>query len=171
MGGKIAMHFALHHCEFVEKLIVSDIAPKKYPPANDGVLEGLLAVNFEKIKTRKEAEEILSTYITDFGTKQFLLKNLYWKEEGKLAWRFNLKVLSEKRNIIGDSFTIENKMCAKPTLFLRGEKSKYIADEDLYKIRKLFPCTELKTILGAGHWIHADKPKEFFEEVMKFIGA
>ena len=69
----------------------------------------------------------------------------------------------------GFVFEVENKNCDKPALFLRGEKSKYILDSDVPEIKKLFPNSELKTIKGTDHWIHSDKPKEFFEEVMKFI--
>ena len=169
MGGKLAMHFAIHHCPMISKLIVVDIAPKKYPEPDDGVMEALLAVDFDKVKSRKEAGEILSKHIPDFGTKQFLLKNLYWKEEQKFAWRFNLEVLSKRRNVVGDTFDSENKSCGKPALFLRGERSNYILDADLGEIKRLFPDSELKTVSGAGHWIHADKPNEFFEEAMKFI--
>ena len=169
MGGKSAMHFAIHNSEKISKLVVVDIAPKKYPANNDGVLDGLLSVDFEKIKSRKEVDEILSKHISDFGTKQFLLKNLFWEQEKKLGWRFNLDVLAKNRNLVGDSFDVENKFCDKPVLFLRGEKSKYILDSDILEIKKLFPNAQLKTIEGAGHWIHIDKPKEFFQEVMNFI--
>jgi len=169
MGGKSVMHFAILHCTKISKLVVVDIAPKKYSPTNDGVLEGLLAVDIGNTKSRKEAESILSKFISDTGTKQFLLKNLYWKDETKLAWRFNLEALSKNRNVIGDTFDVENKSCNIPALFIRGEKSKYILIDDISEIKKLFPNAELKTITGAGHWIHADKPKEFFEEVIRFI--
>ena len=169
MGGKSAMHFAINHCEKISKLIVVDIAPKKYLTANDGVLDGLLAIDFEKVKSRKEVEKFLSNHISDNGTKLLLQKNLYWIEENKLAWRFNLEVISKNRNVVGDTFDVENKNCDKPTLFLRGGKSKYILDSDFSEIKKLFPNSELKIIKDAGHWIHSDKPKEFFEEVMKFI--
>lgn len=169
MGGKSAMHFALHHCGRVEKLIVADIAPKKYPEANDGVLGGLLSVDLEKLRSRKEVEDQLSKFITDTATKQLLLKNLYWKEKDKLAWRFNLKVLAEKRNVVGDTFNVEKSSCPVPALFLRGERSKYILDDDLPGIKRLFPNAELQTVKGAGHWLHADRPEEFFETVMAFI--
>jgi pimeloyl-ACP methyl ester carboxylesterase len=76
MGGKTAMQFALEHGDLLDKLIVVDMAPKYYPPHHQAVLQGLQAVDFTKIQTRKEAETILSQYIDDAGTKQFLLKNI-----------------------------------------------------------------------------------------------
>lgn len=83
MGGKTVMQFALDHENMLDKLIVA-IAPKYYPLHHQIVLQALEAVDFKTIKTRREAEDILNTYITDFGTKQFLLKNIYWKENGEL---------------------------------------------------------------------------------------
>lgn len=168
MGGKVAMQFAIQHQDLLDKLIVVDIAPKRYPNTNQDVLEALNSVDFNIVKTRKEAETILSKHITDFGTKQFLLKNIYWKENNDLDWRFNLKVITEELENIGAA-TPRDKICNASALFIRGEKSNYILDEDLNLIQNIFPNSILETIANAGHWVHSEKPKEFFECVMKFI--
>lgn len=170
MGGKVAMQFAVHHQELLDKLIVVDIAPKYYPPHNLEVLEALNAVDFSIVKNRKEVETILAKYISDFGTRQFLLKNIYWKENGALDWRFNLKVITEQFGKTGE-ITPNDTACNKPTLFIRGEISNYILDEDLKFISDIFPLSTIETIAGAGHWVHAEKPKEFFESVSSFIMA
>jgi esterase len=169
LGGKVAMQLALDHPEKLSKLIVADMAPKYYPPHHDKIIAGLKSIDFDLIKTRKEADEQLSKYINDFGTKQFLLKNLYWKDENKLAWRFNLNAIAKNIEAVGETFATDAKQCILPTLFLRGERSKYILDEDVPQIEKLFPHYELKTIAAAGHWIHADQPKAFYDAVIDFI--
>lgn len=168
MGGKVAMQFAVDHPQVLNKLIVVDISPKYYPMHHQHVLDALQAVDFNVVKNRKEAEEILSKYISDFGTKQFLLKNIYWKTETELAWRFNLKVIVEQIENVGEAL-ISDTVCSIPTLFIRGEKSNYILDEDRNSIQDIFPHYTLETIKDAGHWVHAEKPKEFFDCVMKFI--
>lgn len=168
MGGKTVMQFALDHENMLDKLIVADIALKYYPLHHQIVLQALEAVDFKTIKTRREAEDILNTYITDFGTKQFLLKNIYWKENGELAWRFNLDVIIKKIENIGEATPNENS-CNTPTLFIRGEKSNYILDEDLDMIHEVFPRSMLETISDAGHWVHAEKPKAFYDCVINFI--
>lgn len=168
MGGKVAMQFAIDHAQFLDKLIVVDIGSKYYPMHHQQVMEGLQAVDFNKIKSRKEAEGILSNFISDVGTKQFLLKNLYWKTETELAWRFNLKVIVEQIENVGEAL-IADTICTIPTLFIRGEKSNYILDEDLNSMQDVFPHFEQATIADAGHWVHAEKPTAFFECVMKFI--
>jgi len=168
MGGKTAMQFALDNEVLLDKLIVVDIAPKYYPLHHQTVLAALNAVDFSVIKTRREAEEIMNNYITDFGTKQFLLKNIYWKEDGTLAWRFNLKVIAEKIENVGEATPVD-KVCNTPTLFIRGEKSNYILNEDFKLIQDIFPRSMLETINASGHWVHAEKPKEFFDCVINFI--
>jgi pimeloyl-ACP methyl ester carboxylesterase len=168
MGGKTVMQFALDHENMLDKLIVADIAPKYYPLHHQIVLEALEAVDFKTTKTRREAEDILNTYITDFGTKQFLLKNIYWKENGELAWRFNLDVIIKQIENIGEATPTENS-CNTPTLFIRGEKSNYILNADLDMIHELFPRSMLETISDAGHWVHAEKPKAFYDCVINFI--
>jgi len=168
MGGKVAMQFAIKHPELLSKLIVVDIAPKYYPQHHTEVLDALNAVDFKVVKSRKDVETILSSFISDYGTKQFLLKNIYWKENSDLDWRFNLKVITEQIENVGE-LTPSNTVCYTPVLFIRGEASTYILDKDLDLIRDIFPNNVLETILGAGHWVHAEKPKEFYECVMKYL--
>ena len=168
MGGKVAMQFAIDNASFLDKLIVVDISPKYYPLHHQSVLEALQAIDFNFIKTRREAEEVLNKYISDFGTKQFLLKNIYWKEDGQLAWRFNLSVIVKNIENVGEATPTE-KSCDIPTLFIRGEKSNYILDTDINLIQDTFPKSMLETIPNAGHWVHAEKPKEFFDCVINFI--
>ncbi len=169
MGGKTVMQFAMTYAAIPSKIIVADIAPKKYPVQHDGVMDGLLAVNLSTVQSRKEVEETLSKHISDFGTKQFLLKNLYRTDDNKFAWRFNLAVIAENRNIVGETFDAENKKFEKPTLFIRGEKSNYITDNDAEIIHLHFPDAEIITIQNAAHWIHAEQPQAFFDAIMRFL--
>ena len=168
MGGKVAMLLATTHPELVEKLIVADIGPKYYAPHHQDILAGLNAVDFSEQPDRNQVEEILYPYIPDFGTRQFLMKNLYWKEPGQLAFRFNLAVFNAKIEVIGEALPAENHF-DKPTLFIRGGNSKYILDTDLPNIQKHFPNFKLVTIPNAGHWLHAENPKLFFEETISFL--
>jgi len=169
MGGKVAMTFALNYDGILDKLIVADIAPVLYPAHHHEVLHALNAVDFNLVKTRKEVEDILSKSISDFGTRQFLLKNIYWENsaENKMNWRFNLKVIIEKYHEILNEVVHSNSLV--DTLFIRGEKSNYILDEHIDGISERFPNSKLVTIPNAGHWVHAEQPKLFFDEVIKFI--
>jgi pimeloyl-ACP methyl ester carboxylesterase len=168
MGGKVVMLLATNYPELVDKLIVADIGPKFYAPHHQTILASLNAVDFSEKPSRSDVEEIVSGYVHDFGTRQFLLKNLYWVEPGQLGFRFNLKVFTENTSVIGDALPFENHF-DKKTLFLRGDKSDYILDSDFETIYHHFPNAEIETVANAGHWLHAENPKDFFEKTVHFL--
>ena len=168
MGGKVAMLFATTYPDLFEKLVVADIGPKYYAPHHQDILAGLNAVDFSTKPDRAGVEEIIYPFIPDFGTRQFLMKNLYWVEPGQLAFRFNLPVFNAKIETIGEALPEENHF-DKPTLFIRGGNSQYILDTDLPEIKNHFPKLELATIPNVGHWLHAENPKLFFEETARFL--
>jgi pimeloyl-ACP methyl ester carboxylesterase len=168
MGGKVAMLLATIHPELIDKLIVADIGPKYYAPHHQDILAGLNAVDFSTKPDRAQVEEMLYPYIPDFGTRQFLMKSLYWIEPGQLAYRFNLPVFNAKIKVIGTALP-EEAHFENPTLFMRGGNSNYILDSDLTEIKKHFPNFELATIPNVGHWLHAENPKMFFEITAQFL--
>ncbi len=168
MGGKVAMLFATMFPNLVDKLIVADIAPKYYAPHHQTILAGLNAIDFTKKPSRTAAEEILAQHISDVGTRQFLLKSLYWLEPGQLAFRFNLEVFNKKIDEIGTALPSENRF-DKKTLFLRGSNSNYIINEDFELINHHFPNANIETIENAGHWLHAENPIDFYTKTLNFI--
>ncbi|MGB0915284.1 MAG: alpha/beta fold hydrolase [Crocinitomicaceae bacterium] len=166
MGGKVAMNFAQKHEELLEKLVVVDIGIKGYPMHHEHILAGIHSVDLPNIKVRREAEEQMSAHIDSEGIKQFLLKNLYWKEKGKIAWRMNVHVLErEMENILSP---VPEEEVSVPTLFIRGAMSNYILDEDIDSIEELFIDAEIVTIENAGHWVHAEAAGEFSDALLSF---
>jgi esterase len=169
MGGKTVLFFEQLYPNLAKKMIVADIAPRAYKPHHDAVLKALNAVDFSDINTRKDAEAVLGEYITDIGTKQFLLKNIYWREDEtkQMAWRFNLDVITREYDNIGKQVPAFNS--ETDTLFLKGEKSNYILESDEADIALRFSNYKIKTIPNSGHWVHAEQPEAFFNEVIEFI--
>lgn len=168
MGGKVAMLFAAKYPQMVEKLIVADIGPKYYEPHHQEILAALNEVNFTIHNSRKKVEDVLRIYINNEGIIQFLLKNVYWKSKGELAFRFNLISLTQNNSEVGEalpSFTIFE----GDTLFLKGENSNYIVENDLHLIEAHFPNYKLLTISNAGHWLHAENPEAFYKAVVDFL--
>lgn len=168
MGGKTAMMLACDHSDVVDKLIVADIGPKEYPPHHKDILEAINSLSPEHLTSRGAADEALATRIKDNGIRQFLLKNLYRQNKDQLAFRFNLPVLRNKNDEVGEAIGA-SAVFHGPTLFLRGDRSEYISDKDLIDIQRHFPSAHLKTIANAGHWLHAENPEQFFDESMNFI--
>ena len=106
--------------------------------------------------------------MSDAGTRQFLLKNLYWVEKGKLGLRINLEVLQNEVAEVGEALPSYARF-EKETLFLRGDRSEYISVEDEGLIKNHFPLAQIITIANAGHWLHAENPKDFFQAVVDFL--
>lgn len=166
MGGKVAIRFAQQHENLLEKLIVVDIGTKAYPMHHEHILAGIHSVDLESLTARSQAEVMMRQHIDSEGTLQFLLKNLYWKEKGKLAWRMNVEVLEQKMAEILKEMPDDEVFT--PTLFVRGELSNYILDEDFEGLEDQFLDAEFATIAGAGHWVHAEAPEEFLETILSF---
>jgi esterase len=168
MGGKVAMTLATTQPQLISKLMVADIGPKFYPQHHELILAGLNAVDFSKKPTRSDVETVLEKFIPDFGTRQFLLKNLYWKEPGQLAFRFNLEAFNMNLDQIGQPLP-DNAIYTKPTLFIRGGDSNYILNTDLGGIEHHFPMAIIETIPKTGHWLHAENPTMFYSIVISFL--
>ena len=168
MGGKVAMRFAAEFPNRLAGLVVVDIAPRLYQPHHQNVIAGLKAVDIEHSQSRAEAEQAMATHIEEEDVRQFLLKNLYRKEDGKFAWRINLPVLEKAVETIGEN-PEPIVPVSVPALFVRGANSRYIREEDEAGIRLRFPHAQIATINGAGHWVQAEKPQEFAALVMDFL--
>jgi len=171
MGGKVAMRFALDHSERLARLVVVDIAPGFSDMRHqDEIIEGLRAVNLASLENRQQADEALAQHIPQFGVRQFLLKNLYRRDDNSFAWRQNLDALTMHIADIGAEITSEQPFL-KQALFIRGGLSDYItADDKLHSIPALFPNSQVETVPDAGHWVHAEAPDQVFELVKNFIG-
>jgi len=173
MGGKAAMFFAARHPALVRHLVVADMSPRAYGPTQEHVMAAIHDVNLDMITSRKEAEEQLRNSLHDEGTVQFLLKNLYRRDEGenageKFAWRFNLSAIEKNNAAIGVALPAGSRFDG-PVLFVRGDRSGYITGEDEQLIKKHFPKAVISTVADAGHWVHAENPKGFMDVVVPFL--
>lgn len=147
--------------------MVIDMGIKAYPPHHGPIFSAIHAVDIQHCPSRKEAELRISPFIPDVSTQQFILKNMYWIEEGKLAWRFNASVLEGNINNILQS--VPQVIVELETLFLRGGQSNYIIAEDYPTILNWFPIASFQSIEKAGHWVHAEAPQEFLTMVLEFL--
>jgi len=168
MGGKTAMLFAVEHSSRLNKLIVADIAPKFYPPHHQYILDALNEVDFEEVSSRNEVDQILQRHIPEMGIRQFLLKNVYRIDKDKLAYRFNLEALEYNIDEIGVALP-PRALFEGPVLFLKGALSGYITNEDEGLITGHFPNSSVVTIRNASHWLHAENPTDFYNNVAGFL--
>ena len=166
MGGKTAMVAALSGVP-VRRLIVADIAPVGYSHSQQPVIDAMQSVPLEDISSRAEADQALSAHIEDPALRSFLLQSLNISER---RWRLNLPVLSASMDQIIGFPELAGRFNA-PTLFLTGAQSDYLLPEHRPLIKDLFPKAQFAKIPQAGHWLHAEKPREFEAAVRVFLEA
>ncbi|MEO6299994.1 MAG: alpha/beta fold hydrolase [Paracoccaceae bacterium] len=169
MGGKAAMQLALTDGMLLRRLIVADISPVAYTHDQSPHIHAMRALDLTNLDSRGEADRRLTETIPDPGLRAFFLQSLDLKTTPP-HWRINLDVLeSEMAKIVGWPDT--QGVFDHPTLFLAGSESHYIRPEYRETIRALFPKARFAKLIGAGHWLHADKPREFEETVRTFLDA
>ncbi len=167
MGGKAAMMLALRHSSLVRKLVVADIAPVAYSHTQIQFIEAMRAVDLTRVSRRSEAETQLAELGVEKALQSFFTQSL--DVEGQ-RWRLNLDVLADQMpQIMG--FPEVAATWAGPALFLSGAASDYVLPEYRNTIRTLFPNARFAKIPGAGHWLHAEKPREFEAAVRTFLNA
>ena len=168
MGGKTAMQFALHHPDMIDKLVVVDMAPKAYPGGHTTIIKALNAIDPGKLEDRQQADEQLALSIHQKGVRQFLLKNLSRDPAGGYRWKMNLPVLTRHYPDMIVNIDLDD-VLEKPALFIRGDQSDYVEDEDILTILDHFPLGRLETISPAGHWVHAEQPDRLYQLVRDFL--
>lgn len=170
MGGKAAMQLALTGCPNLRRLVVADIAPVAYGHDQSHHARAMMALDLSGITSRSEADRRLTDLVDDPSLRAFFLQSLDIKADGGPRWRLNLPVLeAEMGKIVGWPGTLGR--FDGPTLFLTGAESNYVRPEHREHIRALFPKARFAKLPGAGHWLHADKPREFEETVRVFLEA
>lgn len=170
MGGKVAMLFAVNHPDLLKALIVVDISPVAYDnhDFNFGIVSAMMSVDLIAVNSREEVSEVLQRSIPNEVTRLFVMKNLHRKAAHQFEWRINLNAISENLPKMVGSIE-SDKIYSKPTLFIRGSESDYIDETQFPVIKKMFPDSEITTIEGSGHWVHADKPEETFAVIYSFL--
>lgn len=169
MGGKVVMTFTRKYEELVDKLIVIDIGPRAYKRGHDDIFKALDDLNFDEIDDRDELYQAFDKNLDDEVVIQFLLKNVSRKDDGVgFELKFNKALIQPSYENILVEISPEHPIMTE-TLFVRGGKSRYVQDADLLDILEKFPMAKIETVLGAGHWVHAEQPDQLLEYILDFI--
>jgi len=177
MGGKTAMFFATEFSNRIKQLIIVDISPKSYYTTNSSqllahntIIRAMYNIDFYGIKSRQEIDVILAKLIPEIRVRQFLLKNVRRQKSGEFYWGINIKTIkNELYNIIDGLPDHHPEIKGFPILFIKGEKSDYINDDDRKVISKIFPFAQIENIPNAGHWVHAEQTELFLQKINNFL--
>jgi len=168
MGGKVAMQLALNQPNLIKSLVIVDIAPKKYPVHHKQLLDGLLSIDLKNVSSRQDLELHISRFENDSTVRQFLMKNVGRDQNSNFKWKLNLNSISNNLDKLSEALDYVNPYHAK-TLFIKGDNSDYINNEDEDLIRQIFPNAKISSIANAGHWVQADQPEQFIKIVEDFL--
>ncbi|MED5269423.1 MAG: alpha/beta fold hydrolase [Bacteroidota bacterium] len=171
MGGNLAFYISNKVPDIINKIVIVDIAPKKYAKLHEDIFLGLKSIDFNFIRSRKEVDEKLSLYITDDRVRQFLLKSVYWESQQRLGFRFNLDILYDfSKKSISNEFKTAISFNG-PSLFLHGELSNYVSEKDYELINYHYNNASIIKVPNSGHWLHVDNPDFFLEKTINFLNS
>ncbi len=166
MGGKVAMWFALKHPERCKNLIVADISPVDYHHSFNHTIQALKDLPLEKVNNRKQADDFLSSSISEQSYRLFLLQNLQLVD-GKYSWRIDLDIFYQTAdNIVGFPALGSLKPNNKEVLFIMGGISHYTNKD---AIVNYFPKAKISVLKGTNHWLHVEDPDGFVSNVIEFL--
>lgn len=169
MGGRVALAFADKYPDLVGKLVIVDIAPRKYSGSKSiaNLLEVMRRVNLANLTSISEIESLLKKYIPDERVRFLVMKNTKRGEQG-FEWKLNLEIIYQS---IEDLMTPVNEKMhfTNPALFIKGGKSDFITQDDIALIYEMFPQARIEIIENADHWVHVDEPEKFIHCVERFL--
>ena len=173
MGGKVAMVLALRHPELVRRLVVVDISPVSSGASRgefQHLLGSLAALDLPELERRSDVDEALATAVPNDTVRSFLLQNLKHRD-GSFTWEPNLNLLYGELETIMGFPDLKGSTFEGPVLWIRGDRSNYVTEEDAPAMRALFPKTRRMTVRDAGHWVHSEKPQEVIAALRTFLLA
>jgi pimeloyl-ACP methyl ester carboxylesterase len=168
MGGKVSMQLATSHPERVDKLIVVDIAPRDYPLAQVYILEAMGRLDLSHVTSYGDIDAALASDVHNVPLRRLVLKNIGHDPANGFNWKVDLPAITANYEALTKNIEARRKFTG-PACFIRGGRSKYVQDEDIPRIRVIFPNAEIVEIPQAGHWVHADAPENFLHAVNEFL--
>lgn len=177
LGGRNALYFSYFYSERLKSLVIEDIGPEGDPESYLYYQKMLGAIPTPFASRTGIKEFFEQKFESDFASKEnlktiipFLVANLEEKPNGQFDWKFSKEAIidSVKQGRSEDLWPLIDHISV-PTLYIRGQNSKDLQKsvyERVLKQNKLITGVEVS---DAGHWIHADQPERFTQELEAFL--
>lgn len=176
MGGRNGLNFCVRYPERVTRFVLEDIGPEASEDnlAYYQVLLGLVPTPFPDRASARAffSGEFLERARSRDNPKmlaEYFYANMEEQDDGTVSWRFSKNaVLETVREGQVRARWDEVEALQVPTLLVRGEKSKELSVSTYEKMLQSNPLIQGVTIPNAGHWVHADQPQAFIDEIRDF---
>jgi len=170
MGGKVAMALALTHPQRLRRLMVVDIAPMAYDHEHEhgGLIRAMQAIDLAAAGSREAVDAQLARTVTHPMIRQFLLTNLQRRGE-HWVWRIPLATLADQLPVIQGWPGGLGRLSDRPARFVHGGASDYVDTAGRAAIAQHFPAADVVSYPGVGHWLHAEAPQRFTDELTDFL--
>jgi len=168
MGGKVCIEY-LKHNNIIKKAIIIDICHKEYPIYYSiySLFQVMMSNDLAKTNSYKNVEILIRNIEKNNDNISLLLKNV-GKKGNKYYWKPNVNIIFKNIEFIRKAIEI-NQNISIPTLFIKGEKSDFIKNEDFELIYSSFPSAKITIVKNAGHWVQKDNFNDLIVEIKKFI--
>ena len=176
MGGAMAL-YALGQGDplLAQALILVDIVPNVEAAGSRKIGEFMRA-NHDGFANLEEASDAVAHYYPQRPRPKDpsgLMKNLRKREDGRLYWHWDPRLISDKPRCEPPEFTQPLLEAAEnvrvPSLLVRGLQSDIVSDEGIAQLKKRLPQLEVMDVSGAGHMVAGDKNDAFNEGVIAFL--
>jgi|TARA_B100001059_G_C17786593_1_gene557502 pimeloyl-ACP methyl ester carboxylesterase len=168
MGGKVALQYAELFPKSISQLVVVDVFNKEYDTKRFAhIFKAISVISSSKFNSRKEANDLIKEIVVSEGERNFVLKNLKRNEDG-FSWYPNVDLLNKSIFEISSKIHLTSKVDIS-TLFIKGQNSNYIMNEDIDGLPNLFSNFKVIEVPNSGHWVHAENPSAFISTIENFI--
>ena len=186
MGGKTASMCCLMFPEQFSSVAVLDMSPIEYSVKDFEYVQRVIETlhgqqhllqapggNVVGDILRSSSNAVLANSNDDL-LEAFLRSSLKKRADASLEWIFDIDTIHANMHqfrqfVIPSSY--KDACFDKPALILKGGASQYVRSRHLSSIQTLFPNFYIFNIRDAGHWLHAEKPKEVVERLALLVKA
>lgn len=176
MGGACSLYTVGNSPQqLASALVLVDFVPHIAPQGAHRIAEFMQAKpeGFANVEEVADAVAAYNPHRPRPKNPSGLMKNLRLREDGRLHWHWDPKMLTSSQRIEPPLFIAVLADAARrvriPTLLVRGLQSDIVSPEGVREFQRLLPSLEIYDVAGAGHMVAGDDNDAFNRGVISFL--